>query len=329
MKSYIRCERANSFCLVAVAASMLLAGWDANKPAWAQTPTSAPVTVPATDMRLSEEAYARGDHVLIYGIEKVKTYVFYATAKLPFGKFKLQVEAAGVSGDGRWPKLGLALDDTGKIIKELTIDHTDFRAYDFGAIDATAASTIYLVFTNDYYNAATNADVNLKIRQASFTPAVTVLIQPSPIDTFVVKGKSATLAWNANHEQDLAGYRIFQGLESGKYLSPIEAGKDTSMKVELSPHFRYYFALAAYDRDKNQSPLSREVVVLVEEGGASGGASSGDLNGDGKCDAADRTILDRAFGSSCNHRRYNRQADLNLDCKVDGLDLVLFSANCR
>jgi hypothetical protein len=265
--------------------------------------------------------------VTLYGKEKIKTYLYSQLNQLPLSKFTLQVEAAGQSGDGLWPRLGIALDDTGKISKELEINRAEFQFYDFGVFDVAGAATLYLVFTNDYYNPVTNADVNLRIRRATFTPLAGDEPQVAALDTFVVKGASALLEWNPNSEADLAGYRVFRGLESGKYLSPIDVGKATSYQFDLSPLYKYYFSVAAYDSSNNQSPLSKEVLVLVEAEG--GGSSPSDLNGDGKCDAADQAIVNQAMGSSCTGRRYNRKADLNQDCKVDGLDIVLFSANCQ
>ena len=238
----------------------LLAVWvSAHSSAGVQAQT----VVAATAMLRSEEAVPRDDHVIIYGKEKTKTYLYYQLQQLPFAKFNLQVEAAGESGDGLWPRLGIALDDTGNIAKEEEINRADFQSYDFGAFNVTGATTLYLVFTNDYYNAATGADVNLKIRQAIFTAAAADGPQISQPDTFVVKGTVAVLEWNSNSEEDLAGYRVFRGLEPGKYLSPIDVGKTTSYKFELSPNYKYYFAVAAYDLANNQSPLSKEALVLA------------------------------------------------------------------
>ena len=92
----------------------------------------------------------------------------YDLANLPSRKFDLTVEAAGESGDDRWPNLAVALDDVANYDREVAIDADEFRTYDFGSFDASSSSTIYLVFTNDYYNPANQADVNVKIRSATF-----------------------------------------------------------------------------------------------------------------------------------------------------------------
>ncbi len=327
MKMTIALRQAHKFSLAAIITSIALNFCGAGADQQARAQALNPVVLLAGEMRRSEEVQPRDDYVTLYGKEKVKTYIYSQLSQLPFSKFTLRVEAAGQSGEGRWPQLGIALDDTGKISNELEINHAEFQFYDFGIFDVAGAATLYLVFTNDYYNAATGADVNLRIRQATFTQLAGAEPKSSPPDTFVVKGGSAYLEWNLNSEADLAGYRVFSGLESGTYLSPIEVGKATSYKFDLSPLYKYYFSVAAYDTANNQSPLSKEVLVLVEAAG--GGASPSDLNGDGKCDAADQAIINLAMGSSCNGRRYNRKADLNQDCKVDGLDVVLFSSNCE
>lgn len=49
----------------------------------------------------------------------------------------------------------------------------------------------------------------------------------------------------------------------------------------------------------------------------------GDVNGDGKVDGKDTTIVARAFGSYPGHPGWNPAADLNSDLKVDGKDLVI------
>jgi YVTN family beta-propeller protein/parallel beta-helix repeat protein len=53
----------------------------------------------------------------------------------------------------------------------------------------------------------------------------------------------------------------------------------------------------------------------------------GDINGDGKVDGRDITIIAGAFGSVPGDPRWNPDADINQDGKVDGRDLVLAAAN--
>lgn len=69
-----------------------------------------------------------------------------------------------------------------------------------------------------------------------------------------------TLAWNANPEGDIAGYRIHIGLSSGNYSSIQDAGNATSLVVSgLAPSTTYYCALLAYNVDDLESALSQEI----------------------------------------------------------------------
>lgn len=89
-----------------------------------------------------------------------------------------------------------------------------------------------------------------------------------------------TLAWDANTEPDLAGYKIYIGLESmtfetppgedpgpffGVYESPVDVGLVTQFTLQGLPGgVTYYFALTAYDTELSESAFSNEVVVAVE-----------------------------------------------------------------
>lgn len=68
------------------------------------------------------------------------------------------------------------------------------------------------------------------------------------------------LAWNANTEPDLAGYKIHYGTASGNYTTTIDVGNITTCTVPgLADGTRYYFAATAYDTSANDSCYSNEV----------------------------------------------------------------------
>jgi hypothetical protein len=74
-------------------------------------------------------------------------------------------------------------------------------------------------------------------------------------------GGQVKLAWDANAEPDVTGYKIFTGSSSGVYGAPISVGKVTTYTVTgLGDGQTYYFALTAVDSYGNESGYSTEVV---------------------------------------------------------------------
>ncbi len=71
---------------------------------------------------------------------------------------------------------------------------------------------------------------------------------------------SAILHWDANQENDLAGYRVYQGTGSGQYGLSHDVGMMTTYTVSnLDPTVTHYFAVTAYDQSGNESAPSEEV----------------------------------------------------------------------
>lgn len=87
-----------------------------------------------------------------------------------------------------------------------------------------------------------------------------------------------TLAWDANTEPDLAGYKIHYGLSSKNYPNIVDmkdVDRTTSCPEPYDPFKTeccqvtlvgfengktYYFAATAYDEDNNESAYSDELV---------------------------------------------------------------------
>ena len=70
-----------------------------------------------------------------------------------------------------------------------------------------------------------------------------------------------TLAWDANSEPDVTGYKLHYGTTSGNYTNHINVGNITQYTVpDLQEGTTYYFAATAYDVNDLESDYSAEVV---------------------------------------------------------------------
>jgi len=71
-----------------------------------------------------------------------------------------------------------------------------------------------------------------------------------------------TLLWDPNTESNLAGYRVYQGTQSGVYATPpVDVGNVTSYGPQgVDWTHRAYFAVQAYNTSTLVSPLSTEAV---------------------------------------------------------------------
>ena len=77
-------------------------------------------------------------------------------------------------------------------------------------------------------------------------------------------GAPVTLAWDANSETDLAGYRVYVGQESGKRTTSFEAGRATTITLEnLTAGATYYVSVTAYNTTGLESLPSEEVSFTV------------------------------------------------------------------
>jgi hypothetical protein len=87
-----------------------------------------------------------------------------------------------------------------------------------------------------------------------------------------------TLEGDANSEQDLAGYIIYQGTSSRDYNASRDIGNWTSVTVpNLEENETYYFAVTAYDTNGNEFGYSNEVCIYCQT------ISSAESGGGGGC----------------------------------------------
>jgi hypothetical protein len=80
-----------------------------------------------------------------------------------------------------------------------------------------------------------------------------------------------TLAWDANTEPDLAGYKVHRGIQAGIYDTIFDVPLDT-LTNPLSPIYvdeslpdgTYFWTVTAYDTDSNESGYSTEVSKKID-----------------------------------------------------------------
>src|SRR5215472_2942402 len=75
---------------------------------------------------------------------------------------------------------------------------------------------------------------------------------------------NVTLAWDANPDPSVAGYKLYYGTTSGSYGTVISAGTATTATASnLTEGATYYFAATDYDTNGFESDFSTEVAYTV------------------------------------------------------------------
>jgi len=83
------------------------------------------------------------------------------------------------------------------------------------------------------------------------------------------------IAWNANAENDLAGYNVYYGTSSGRYSACVNVGNVTSYKIDnLTQGKTYYFIVTALDKAGNESADSAEVSATLPGAAVSSSADT-------------------------------------------------------
>lgn len=73
-----------------------------------------------------------------------------------------------------------------------------------------------------------------------------------------------SLAWNANPESNIAGYKVHFGTQTGVYSSVVDVGKTTqTLLPQLTMGETYYVAVSAYNSQGLESPRSTEFSVTA------------------------------------------------------------------
>lgn len=107
------------------------------------------------------------------------------------------------------------------------------------------------------------------------TTMLLLTVVPTPLSLAAKKEKdtgppeenfSVTLAWDANTEEDLKGYKVYMTPAWGDYGEPIATlnkRKTTYQVKELQNNTTYFFRLTAFDTSGNESAFSYEVSTTI------------------------------------------------------------------
>ena len=94
------------------------------------------------------------------------------------------------------------------------------------------------------------------IRAFAYAALICLVASVSQAATF-------TVAWDANLEGDLAGYRVLVGTAPGRYNQTFDVGSATSKTLSLPDGTTYYIAVVAYNTQGVVSRPSNEVTWFV------------------------------------------------------------------
>jgi hypothetical protein len=108
--------------------------------------------------------------------------------------------------------------------------------------------------------------INVRINRQIPPAIVSTLLLLLALFPGRLAASALTVAWAPNTEDDLAGYSVYYGIQSGNYDSVIDVGNVVQYTVSnLEPDTHYYCAVTAYDTSGNESNFSEEVGSITSE----------------------------------------------------------------
>jgi hypothetical protein len=85
-----------------------------------------------------------------------------------------------------------------------------------------------------------------------------------PVALHAAEAPAVSLAWNANPESSVAGYKVFFGTQSGVYSDVVDVGKVTQTTLPaMTMGSTYYMAVSAYNSTGQEGPKSTEFRVTA------------------------------------------------------------------
>lgn len=190
-----------------------------------------------------------------------------------------ELKAAPMITSSRFDTLGGAditweFDDKSEdLISCFNILHsTDEKHYDILASGISSQSRKYHI---EKINKHIYYKVEAKAKQGAYTQSLPVLIQPiDSVPPAIPKGLKAHidslgavhLSWDANHDADIYGYRLYRGQTKGEELIPITdvAIRETYYTDSVNLHNlndKVYYALTSLDERYNQSGPCQTIEV--------------------------------------------------------------------
>ena len=106
------------------------------------------------------------------------------------------------------------------------------------------------------------------------TTMLLLTVVPTPLSLAAKKEKdkgppeenfSVTLAWDANTEKDLKGYKVYMAPVWGEYkpIAILNKRKTIYQVEELQKNTTYFFVVSAFDTSGNESFSSNEVSTTI------------------------------------------------------------------
>jgi fibronectin type 3 domain-containing protein len=108
-----------------------------------------------------------------------------------------------------------------------------------------------------------NSDVIEVLAKDTFAPAVPSGLVSIAAEDFI------SISWDANLENDLAGYRVWRKMEGEDeftLLTPQPVQENAFNDTNVGKNKRYYYAVSAQDKSGNESPKSESVSQTIKDG---------------------------------------------------------------
>ena len=153
---------------------------------------------------------------------------------------------------------GLAHRLNSQMIKERKYDEIDFLFGKVYRYFLRAAAT-----DSPPLSESDNSEVIEILAKDTFPPSTPSGLVSIAAENFI------SLSWDANLEEDLAGYRVWRKMEGEEeyiLLTPQPNPENTFNDTTVEKNRRYYYAITALDKSGNESPKSESVSEVIKDG---------------------------------------------------------------